>query len=156
MCHHGPLTHLTAVRLVALVSKLHQLGQNQSTSSSALDIACSLIFCVRRERWFNRERGRQDFCPFAPFSKYSLNRAVLQRVEFCSSFTQSSLGEEKCCCMTLHLAVVCVLFPLCPESAQQKSQELLPGSSLLPFLVLFSLQASERGRETPAQLQREL
>lgn len=121
-CHHGPLTHLIAVRVSyfslctwVFLSKLHQLGQNQSTSSSALDIACSLILCVRREIWFNRERGRQDFCPFAPFSKYSLNRAVLRRAEFWGSFTQSSLGEEKCCCMTLPLAAVCVLFPLCPE-----------------------------------------
>lgn len=118
MCHHGPLTHLTEVRVsgfsfvyFVFLSKLHQLGQNQSSSSTALDIACSLILCVRREMYFNEERGRQGCCHFASSSKYCLTRPVLWRAEFCSSFTQISLGQ-KCCWMTLPLAVVCVLFSL--------------------------------------------
>lgn len=78
---------------MALVSKLHQLGQNQTTLSSALDIVCSLIFCVRRERWFNRERGRQDFCPFAPFSKYSTELSC-KELSFAVASLRALLGKR--------------------------------------------------------------
>lgn len=114
-------THRTEVRVSGFIlctlfflSKLHCLGPNQSSSSTALGIACSLILCVRREMYFNEERGRQGFCPFAPSSKYCLNRPVLGRAEFCSRFTPIFLGE-KCYWMTLPLAVVCVLFSLWSE-----------------------------------------
>lgn len=68
---------------------------------------------------------------------YSLNRAVLWRANFCNSSTHSSLGEEKYCCMTLPLAIVCVLLPLCPELCSAKELGITAWLLIIVFSSLF-------------------